>query len=454
MTNPAEQKKGRITPTQFIVLAYVAAVILSTGILMLPVSVKPGVSLSPGDAFFTAASAVSVTGLTSVNTAETYSLFGTIALIVMFQFGGIGIMALGTFIYLILGRNISLSYRRLIAIDQNRRNQLAGLVQLIRALMALTVLIELVGALILGTYFYLTGLVNDLPSAYYHGLFHAVSAFTNAGFDLFGDSMRTFARDYFVQLVTMALLFLGAIGFPVLLEAREWLSRKHPNFRFSLFTKLTTVTFLVLILAGAIGIFWMERDLYMADEPWHAKLFHSLFSSVTARSGGFSTVDMGQYSAPAQLLLSILMFIGASPSSVGGGIRTTTFAVIVLAIWSFARGKSEVRVFRRAIKQEDVLRSFVVFSVAVFLVALVIILVDVNEQHRFTLSSVIFEVCSAFGSSGLSTGITAELSPLSKSLLAVLMVIGRIGILTMLLSFRTDNRTETIRYPKEDVLIG
>jgi len=446
--------KSKITPVQFIVLAYAAAVFLSTFILMLPASLKSGAELAPVDAFFTAASAVSVTGLSPVNTSETFSLFGTVVLIVLFQFGGIGIMALGTFIYLILGLNISLSYRRLIAIDQNRRNQLAGLVKLIRALMALAVAIELAGALMLGTYFYATGLVPSLPSAFYHGLFHAVSAFTNAGFDLFGDSMRSFSHDYFVQFVTMALLFLGAIGFPVLLEVREYVTRKNPDFRFSLFTKLTTVTFLFLIAAGAAGIWWIERDLYFADEPWHAKLFGALFSSVTARSGGFSTVDMGEFGAPSLFLLSVLMFIGASPSSVGGGIRTTTFAIVVLAIWAFARGHSEIRVFRRALKQEDVLKSFVVFAVAVFLVAISVMLVDVAEGHRFALSAVLFEVCSAFGSSGLSAGITAELHPFSKVLLAVLMFVGRVGILTMLMSFRTRRRTENIRYPKEDVMIG
>lgn len=443
----------KLTPTQFIVLGYASAVIIATLLLLLPISRKPGVQLSFLDALFTAVSGVSVTGLTTVSTADTYSVFGIIVLMVTFQIGGIGIMALGTFLWLILGRNISLTYRRLIMIDQNRHH-LSGLVQLIRLLFFMAFLFEAVGAVVFSIYFYIADYVDTWKQAIYYGTFHAVSSYTNAGFDLFGDSLFRFADDYFVQAVTMVLIMLGAIGFPVLLEVREFIVQRKRNFRFSLYTKLTTITFLLLILLGGTGILLMESHHFLANKAWHEKLFYAFFNSVTARSGGLSTMDVSELSAPSQFFISILMFIGASPSSVGGGIRTTTLAVVFLALFTYAKGKYEVRAFHRSIKEEDVKKSFVVFSVGTLLSVSAILLLDLIEQQNFSLSAVIFEVSSAFGTCGLSMGITSDLSNLGKMVVMLLMFIGRIGILSLLFIFRTNNKKESYHYPKEDLIIG
>ncbi len=443
----------KITPTQFIVLSYASAIAVTLLLLLLPISVKPGVDLAWDDALFTAVSGVSVTGLTTVNTADTFSIFGTFVLMFSFQFGGIGIMALGTFLWLVLGRNISLSYRRLIMIDQNRHN-LSGLVQLIRMLLYMAIGIELVGTLIFGIYFYVQGYHDTWIGSFYHALFHSVSSYTNAGFDIFGNSLASFANDYFVQFISMMLLFLGAIGFPVLIEFREFLLKRNRRFRFSLFTKLTTSMYVILIAAGALSIFIMEYDMYFADKVWHEKLFFSLFNSVTTRSGGLSTMDVSSFDEPTQFILSILMFIGASPSSVGGGIRTTTFAIILLTLYTYAKGRSEVRVFRKSVREEDIRKSFVVFSAGAIVVIGGIITLDWIEQQKFSLMSVIFEVSSAFGTSGLSTGITADLSTVGKIIVMALMFAGRVGILSLLFLFRSGNRKEYYHYPKEDVIIG
>lgn len=443
-----------MTPTRFIVLGYFAAVILSTFFLTLPISLQPGVELSFIDALFTATSAVSVTGLTVVNTAETFTIFGSFVLIIVFQLGGIGIMTLGTFLYLLFGRHITLSYRRLIATDQNRHRSLSGLVSLMRFILLISFVIESICAVFLGIYFYAAGYYDHFPTAMFYGLFHSVSSFTNAGFDLFGNSLHPFAGDYVVQLLTMFLLILGAIGFPVLMEVREYFSRRNPYFRFSLFTKLTTAMFFSLLILGTIGIFILENNLYYADKSWHEKLFFSLFNSVTTRSGGLSTMDVSEFSTATQFIMSILMFIGASPSSVGGGIRTTTFAVLILTLIAYALGKNETRVFRRSLKQEDVMKSFTVFSMGIMLVGTAVVVIESIEWNRFPLVSIIFEICSAFGTSGLSLGITPELSTGSKLVLIALMFIGRIGILTWLFSFRTSEKKQYYHYPKEDVIIG
>lgn len=448
----AGRRLSGLTPAQFIIVCYLTATVVSTFLLMLPISLKPGVRLSLIDALFTAASGISVTGLTVVSTADSFSTFGTFVLMAILQFGGIGIMTLGTFLYIILGRSITLTHRRLIMLDQNRYN-LSGLVQLMQAVLMLALMFEAVGTVVLGIYFRLAGYTEGWIHSFYVGLFHSVSSYTNAGFDLFGDSMKSFSDDYFVQAVTMLLLFLGAIGFPVLIEFREYMIRRK-GFRFSLYTKVTVSMFMILIVAGAVGIWIIESSVSFVGMAWHEKLFYSLFNSVSTRSGGLATMDVTEFASPTQFLLSILMFIGASPSSVGGGIRTTTFAVILLTLFTYALGRNEVRVFKRSIGQEDVTKSFVVFSAGTMLVIASIMILDALERQHFALNKIIFEICSAFGTSGLSTGITSELSSPGKLLIALLMFIGRIGILILLYMFRSKRPKEKYRYPKEDLIIG
>lgn len=443
----------KLSPTQFIILGYLCAIVIATFLLLLPISLKPGVELSFFNALFTATSGVTVTGLTVVNTADTFSVFGSFVLILLFQLGGIGIMTLGTFLWMILGKNINLSYRKLIMIDQNRHN-LSGLVQLMRLVLTLALIFEAVGAVIFGTYFYFSGYYDKWYEALYFGFFHAISSYTNAGFDLFGNSLMDFSRDYFVQVITIALVILGAIGFPVLIEVREYLFGKHKRFRFSLYTKITSLMFFSLLVIGTIGILIIEKDLFYAGIPWHEKFFYSLFNSVTVRSGGFSTMDVSQYDSPTQFLLSSFMFIGASPSSVGGGIRTTTFAIILLTLITYALGKSEVRTLGRSIKQEDIIKSFVVFAAAMIMVVGSVIMLDVFERQKFPLTAIIFEVTSAFGTCGLSMGITSELSNPGKVIIMALMFVGRVGVLSLLFIFRNKKRKESYHYPQEEIIIG
>ncbi|PTY77068.1 Ktr system potassium uptake protein D [Heyndrickxia sporothermodurans] len=451
MRHYLQTKLRKLTPFQLIVYYYFLTVSISSIFLSLPFAHKPGVHISVLDTIFVAASAVSVTGLSTINISETYSTSGIFILMLILQIGGIGIMSITTFFWLILGKKIGLKQRKLIMTDQNQTN-LSGLVKMLKLILVLILMIELSGALILGTYF-LT-YYSDWKDAYLHGLFASVSATTNAGFDLTGQSLIPFAKDYFVQFINMILITLGAIGFPVLLELKEFLLRKKnaPKFYFSLFTKITTSTYGILFVFGTIAIFLLEKDLFLKGKDWYDAFFYTTFQSNTTRSAGLLTADINQFSSPTLLIMSGLMFIGASPSSVGGGIRTTTFAIIVLFIIHFAKGNRNIKIFKREIHEMDVLKALAVFVIASFICIVSVILLSITEHQ--SLLSIIFEVCSAFGTTGASLGITPDLSIFGKCLLIVLMFIGRVGIVSLMYMMGGRDQSNNYHYPKERLIIG
>ena len=438
-----------LTPVQLIVAYYFLAVSVSVLLLSLPVAHKPGVEFAFIDRLFTAVSAVSVTGLTTVSTAETFSVPGIFILAFVLQFGGIGIMTLGTFVWLIMGKKIGLKERQLIMADQNQVN-LSGIVNLIRQIIVLILLIEFLGGLILGTYF-----LKYYPTwqeAYLHGFFTSISATTNGGFDITGQSMIPFAHDYFIQFITMILIVLGAIGFPVLIEVKDFLFNKNKRHRFTLFTKLTTITFFALILFGTIAISILEYSQFFKGKEWHETFFYSLFQSTATRSGGLATMDVSLFTETTILILCALMFIGASPSSVGGGIRTTTFALNLLFLFHFARGHKSIKIFKRELHEADLNKSVVVTMMAFLICFTSVVILSITEPFPFV--SILFEVCSAFGTTGLSIGITPELSIIGKIIIMILMFIGRIGILTFLYLLGTKEKKDNFHYPKERVIIG
>lgn len=442
--------KKHLSTVRLIVLIYLGAVILSTALISLPFAHNPGIQMTFIDALFTAVSAISVTGLTVLSTPETFNTVGKFILAFILQFGGIGIMTLGTFIWLIIGRKIGLRERKLIMTDQNQ-STLSGLTHLIKQILMMVIAIELIGTIILSVYF-----LNYFPTweeAWMQGFFASVSATTNAGFDITGASLIPFANDYFVQTINMFLLIFGAIGFPVLIETKEFLAKKKVDMhRFSLYTKITTFTFFALIIVGMALILLLEKNAFLADKSWHESFFYALFQSVTTRNGGLATMDVGEFTIATQVVLCVLMFIGASPSSVGGGVRTTTFAIMVLAIYNYARGKNTIKIFNREIDPEDVIRSFVVINTAIFVCLLAVVILLISEP--FSLMEIVFEVCSAFGTTGLSLGITGSLSTVGKIVIIIVMFIGRIGIFSFLFLLRGKKTQEMYHYPKEKVIIG
>lgn len=441
----------KLSSVQLIVLFYILAVGISTLLLLMPIALKPGEELSFVDALFTAASAVSVTGLSTITIADRFSTTGMFILTFILQFGGIGIMTLGTFIWLLMGKKIGLRERKLIMTDQNQ-STLSGLVQLMRQILFLIIIIEIIGSLVLGAY--LLRYYPNWSEALFHGFFMSVSATTNGGFDITGKSLHPYAGDYFVQLVNIILIVLGAIGFPVLIEVRHFLFKKEDTlFRFSLFTKITSTTFLLLVVIGTILIILFEYNSFFSGKSWHESFFYAFFQSVSSRSGGLSTMNVSEFTTPTLLILCILMFIGASPSSVGGGIRTTSLAIMMLSIFSYAKGKDTIKVFKKEILQEDILKSYIVITTAIMICSAAVITIAVLEP-TIGLMPILFEVCSAFGTTGLSMGITSELSNSSKLVIILVMFIGRIGIFSFLFIIRGNPIREKYHYPKERIIIG
>ncbi|MUV36300.1 Ktr system potassium uptake protein [Lentibacillus sp. JNUCC-1] len=442
---------NKLSAVQLILVFYLLAVVMSTCLLALPIAYQDGVDISFIDILFTAVSAISVTGLSTITVADTLSTTGIIFLAIVLQLGAVGVMAIGTSIWLLLGKKIGLRERRLIMTDQNQ-TRFAGMVNLIKQLFLVLGVIELTGFLVLGTYY-----LQYFPTgeAYLNGFFGTVSAISNGGFDITGSSLIPFKDDYFVQFINILLIIFGAIGFPVLIELKEYLFSKisdRKTFRFTLFTKLTTTTFFVLVVLGTLFIYLFDSVQFFEGKTWHETFFYALFQSVTTRSGGLSTMDVSLLTEQNHLFMSVLMFIGASPSSAGGGIRTTTFALVVIFIITYVRGGESIRLFRREVYQEDLLKAVTVMLVAIVFVFMSVITISVIEP--FSVIQILFEVTSAFGTVGLSLGITSELTTASKLILMVLMFIGRIGIITFLFTFKNNTKQGNFHYPKEKIIIG
>ncbi|MEO4054293.1 TrkH family potassium uptake protein [Solibacillus sp. CAU 1738] len=443
------QKKG-ITPFQVLVSYYFIAIATSFLLLRLPGVHQEGVHVAYLDSLFLAVSAVSVTGLTTINISETYSVFGQAIILLILQLGAIGIMSLGTFVWLLVGKKIGMRERQLIMIDHNQYN-LAGVVQLIREIAKILFLIEALGAIILSLHF--KRYFETWEESFIHGIFTSVSATTNGGFDITGISLQQYHLDYFVQFVTMVLIVLGAIGFPVLIEVKTYLKNKNPGFRFSLFTKITTTTYGILFVVGAFVILLIESFQSFKGMKWHEALFSAMYHSISTRSAGLTTYDVRTFSEATDIFMSFLMFIGASPSSVGGGIRTTTFAIAILFLITYANGRDEIQIFGREIHFIDVFRSFVVIILALFMVLLATMILLITEPHA-TAMQIVFEITSAFGTCGMSLGITEDLSTAGKVVIMILMFIGRVGLISFLYTLGGKSQKLKYRYPKERVIIG
>ncbi|KGR73713.1 TrkH family potassium uptake protein [Ureibacillus sinduriensis] len=444
------KKTRTITPFQLLVSYYFIAIATSFILLRIPAVYKDGVEVSLVDTLFTAVSAVSVTGLTVFDISETLTPFGLVVLLVILQLGAIGIMSLGTFLWIILGKRIGMRERQLIMIDHNQYN-LSGVVHLLKEIVKILFIIEAVGAFILSIHF--VRYFDTWGEAVKHGIFASISATTNGGFDITGDSLIPYHTDYFVQFVVMILIVLGAIGFPVLIELKKFLFRKESAFRFSLFTKITTVTYGLLFILGTLVILLIESFHSLKGMVWHEKLFTAMFHSISARSGGLTTFDVSLFSEATDIFLSFLMFIGASPSSVGGGIRTTTFALAILFLYNFANGRTEIQLYGREIYLIDIFRSYVVIILAFFMVMISTMILLITEPAATT-TQIIFEITSAFGTAGMSLGITEQLSTEGKFVMMILMFIGRVGLISFLYTLGGKVDKPPYRYPKERVIIG
>ncbi|HFQ3335507.1 TPA: TrkH family potassium uptake protein [Enterococcus faecium] len=441
---------------QIIVFYYILMTVLSLVLFYMPIFREPDSHVSFVDMLFMAISTVSVTGLSTFDINSVFNDNGIILLKILFQVGGLGIMMISTAFVIFSKRRITLKQRQLIMTDMNQP-RLSGIVRLIRITFAILIWFQLLFGTFFSIYFYYRGYFDRWRDAVFYGFYQAISAVTNSGFDVTGDSIKPFAHDYFFLILIMFLIFVGGIGFPVLMECREWLLYKRSNaklpFRFSLFTKLAVLAFVILFVSGTVLIYLLEKDHLFQDSNMSVKWINSMFYSITTRNAGLQIHDLGDFQITTLIIFSLLMFIGCSPSSVGGGIRTTTVAIIGLYLYSFLKSEDNINIFGRRIDQDDVRKSVVVFMLSLGMCFFCIVFLSATEEQ--TLISIIIEVTSAFGTTGLSLGITGDLSVVGKITIATLMFIGRIGMLyTLMLFVPKETRDLGYEYPSEKIIIG
>ena len=438
----------KLTPYQILTLGFAGLILLGTFLLMLPISNVKGEVMPFIDALFTSTSAVCVTGLIVVDTGTYFSLFGQLVIIGLIQSGGFGIMTMATLMAVIMRKRLLLKNR---LIMQEALNQLTveGIVRLTLYIIKLSLLIEFIGGTILAIRFYQDFGLQGI----YFGYWHAVSAFCNAGFDIVGTANGNLFRyvdDIVINLIITGLIILGGLGFTVIADV---LSNKKFK-KVSLHSKIVLSTTAFLIVFGTVGIFLLEsaNSTAFAELSLQGKVLASYFQAVAARTAGFNTVFVGNLTDATLFFIIILMFVGASPGSTGGGIKTTTFAVIVASIWGLIRGRNETVLFYRHINPGIVYKAFAIFFIAATLVVTITMLICAVEPFAFI--KILFEVVSAFGTVGSSTGITADLTTYSKAWLVITMFAGRVGPVTLALALALKHRKNSIQYPEGKVTIG
>jgi len=459
------------TPAQFLALGYLAIIIIGTFLLTLPIATTANGSLDLISALFTATSATCVTGLIVLNTSTAFTIFGQIVIMLLIQIGGLGIMTMSTMIAFIVGKKITLKERLILQEDLNQF-KISGVVRLVQYVLLVTLVIEGIGALIL--FFRLINDYSFLKSVYF-SVFHAISAFNNAGFDLFGNSLESFTGDITINFVVMGLIILGGIGFAVIAELYNSIGENKNSisnysvkniFKYiknacfidlrktSLQTKIVLTMSLILLVFGFLSFLALEytNDATMGNLSFGQKILSAMFLSVTPRTAGFNTVPTGSLRSSTLFLVIVLMFIGASPGSTGGGIKTTTFGVLLITVWNLITGKSDIEIFKRQLEKDIVLKAIAITMLALILVVTVTMILTVSEKMDFL--PVFFETISAFGTVGLSTGITSSLSGFGRVLITLTMFVGRVGPLTLALAFAERKRSGVYHYPKEKIMVG
>ncbi|WP_027365459.1 TrkH family potassium uptake protein [Desulfotruncus alcoholivorax] len=438
-------KLNRLSPYQLLVLGFLAVIVTGGILLSTPWAVKGG-NVDVSLAFFTATSAVCVTGLVAVDTATHWTFSGQLVIMLLIQVGGLGIMAFATFFALLLGKRIHLK-QRLVLQQALGKNSIEGIVNIFRYLLIFSFCIELAGTLIL-TLHWLPAM--GFKKALWYGLFHSISAFNNAGFDLFGNfaSLTAYTTDITVNLVISSLLIIGGIGFVVIYEIFNYKKIK----RLSLHSRVVLITTAGLIIAGTLVIFASEYNHAFRHLPLGGKILASYFQAVTPRTAGFNTVDLNSLLLSTQLLIISLMFVGGSPGSTAGGIKTSTFAVLGLAIYSILKGKRDTEVFGRRIAHQEVARALAIALLGLFIIFMVTFLVALT--HQADLIKILFEVTSALGTVGLSLGLTPELNQLGRILIMITMFFGRVGPLTIGYALAYRQKQPEMRYPEGKIMLG
>jgi trk system potassium uptake protein TrkH len=443
-----------LSPSRIFVLSF-AAVILAGGILLwFPFSATKG-HLTFVDALFTSTSAVCVTGLVVIDVGKDLTTLGQVITIFLFQIGGLGIITFSTVFFVLMGRGISFKGREIVQstfLHTPRRD----FMRIAKGVLWFTFISESIGTLFLFIRF---SFDFPLGTALYHAVYNAISAFNNCGYSLFSDNLMGYQGDLIVNLTVMGLIVHGGIGFIVQYEVLSWL--KGMQKRLSVHSKIVIITTTVLILSGAFLFYLFERNHIIRDVPVLNKILSSLFQSVAPRTAGFNTVDIGTLTNATILLLIVLMFIGASPGSTGGGVKTTSAALLVMMMWNRLKGNEEVNIFNRTIPREIVSRTISIIFASALSVSIItsVLLIagggnlpPLESRHHFV--EYLFDTVSAFGTVGLSMGVTPRLNDIQKLALALMMFAGRVGPLTLAFSLSRSTGGKGLTYAEEGVMVG
>lgn len=447
----AMRRKVSLSPAQIVSFSFLMIILIGTFLLMLPVSSNEGKSVSFIDALFTATSATCVTGLSSFSIPQVLSFFGQIVILALVQIGGLGYMTLFSCMSIFMGKSIGVK-DRLLMDNVLEVGNFEELMEMIVDIVRYTFIIELWGAIVLTVAFTLEGM--DFSRAIYFGVFHSISAFCNAGFALFDDNLESFATNPLAHGTVAILITLGGLGFAVLKELKDLTARKKGLRRLSIHSKVVLITSAILTLSGATIIFFSEYLHALDGYSLWGKIQVAMFQSVTLRTAGFNTIPLGTLQAHTCYVMILYMFIGASPGSTGGGIKTTTFAILFQSLRATLRGRRNVKVFDRNINNATVVKATAISILSVLLTScFIFVLMKVEKNQTFL--TITYEAISAFGTVGLTLGITSYLTPLGKFLIALLMFIGRVGPLTLILALGESTDSEgRYEYPDGKIMIG
>ncbi len=437
----------KMTIPQILVLGFASLILIGGILLWLPLSGADGSRTAFIDALFTSTSAVCVTGLVVVDTGSHFTRLGHVIIMLLIQVGGLGIMTFSLLAVLLMGGHVSHRFQMILKEALNRVT-MKDIVSVAKIVVMLTAAIESVGMLFL---FLRWRHDLPLPTAAFYALFHSVSAFCNAGFGLFPDNLASYVGDHTINLAIAGLIILGGIGFTVLIE----LIQLHKTRRLSVHSKLALAITALLVVGGMAGLYlceslhsaWFRDDLTLVE-----RFFAVFFQSVSARTAGFNTINIGAMSQAGLLLIIILMFIGASPGGTGGGIKTTTFGAVFASLLAMIKGEKDVQIFKRRIPQDTLQKAMTIGLISTILVAGMTMFMLLFKQRD--LMKVLFEVTSAFGTVGFSTGITPELTLPEKIIIIITMFCGRLGPLTMAVALAESRIKKNVRVPEGDILIG
>lgn len=430
-----------------IITTFVTAIFVGTLLLMLPFSTT-GSSISFEDALFTSTSAVTVTGLIVLDTNEDFTRFGKIVILVLIQLGGLGFMTFSTLAILLIGKSISISDKMLLENDFSSGNK-KNIRDMIKKIILLTFGFELTGSIVL--FFSFANL--NLSERIFSSVFHSISAFCNAGFSIFTNNFENYITDPVINSTLSILIISGGIGFLVLNEIYLFISRKKSISKFSLHSKLVLITSFILIITGFVIILAEQFINSNNSLSVGEKIYTSLFHSVSARTAGFNTINLNYFSLGSVFILLILMFIGASPGSTGGGVKTSSAGMVIMYFRSKLKGMDKTSLFYRTIPKDNIEKAFIMIIISFLLISLSFLLI-LTFENELGFMDLLFETVSAFGTVGLSLGVTSKLALSSKFVIIITMFIGRIGPLTLLLAMSKKESKAVYNYPEENIMIG